>query len=96
MNILQILNISSIHKGFDLWILYFCLKFGKNGDLTDNPVTKIETSAIILSEVVVMINKTTFGSFIREKRIENGLTQKELAEILFLSESAISKWEMGE
>ena len=59
-------------------------------------MTKIETSAIILSEVVVMINKTTFGSFIREKRIENGLTQKELAEILFLSESAISKWEMGE
>ena len=42
-----------------------------------------------------MIKKTTFGSFIREKRIENGLTQKELAEILFLSESAISKWEMG-
>ncbi len=42
-----------------------------------------------------MINKQTFGSFIREKRIEKGLTQKELAEILFLSESAISKWEMG-
>ena len=42
-----------------------------------------------------MINKKTFGSFIREKRNEKGFTQKELAEILFLSESAISKWEMG-
>ncbi len=42
-----------------------------------------------------MINKITFGAFIRQKRIEKGLTQKELAESLFLSESAISKWEMG-
>lgn len=42
-----------------------------------------------------MINKQSFGSFIREKRTQKGLTQKELAEILFLSESAISKWEMG-
>ena len=42
-----------------------------------------------------MINKITFGSFIRQKRIEKGLTQKELAENLFLSESAVSKWEMG-
>lgn len=42
-----------------------------------------------------MINKTTFGSFIREKRLEKGLTQKELAELMFLSESAVSKWEMG-
>lgn len=42
-----------------------------------------------------MINKTTFGKFMREKRMEKGLTQKELAEKLFLSESAVSKWEMG-
>ena len=42
-----------------------------------------------------MINKKTFGSFIREKRLEQGLTQKELAEKLILSESAISKWESG-
>jgi len=42
-----------------------------------------------------MINKQTFGAFIREKRLEKKLTQKELAEQLFVSESAISKWEMG-
>ena len=42
-----------------------------------------------------MINKLTFGSFIREKRLEKGITQKELAEQLFVSESAVSKWEMG-
>ncbi|STX10572.1 Uncharacterised protein [Kurthia zopfii] len=32
-----------------------------------------------------MINKKTFGSFIREKRLEQGLTQKELAEKLILT-----------
>lgn len=42
-----------------------------------------------------MINKITFGQFLRQKRIEKGMTQKELAEKLFMSESAISKWEKG-
>lgn len=42
-----------------------------------------------------MINKQTFGAFIRENRLEKKLTQKELAEQLFVSESAVSKWEMG-
>lgn len=42
-----------------------------------------------------MISKKNFGSFIKEKRIEKNLTQKELSEMLYLSESAVSKWEMG-
>ena len=42
-----------------------------------------------------MINKETFGAFIREKRTEHGLTQRDLAEKLYISESAVSKWEMG-
>lgn len=42
-----------------------------------------------------MTDKTTFGKFIREKRTEKNLTQRGLADILFLSESAVSKWEMG-
>lgn len=42
-----------------------------------------------------MVNKSTFGQFLRQKRNEKGMTQKELAEKLFLSESAISKWEKG-
>lgn len=36
-----------------------------------------------------------FGKFLKEKRQEKGLTQKELAKALFVSESAISKWEKG-
>ena len=34
-----------------------------------------------------------FGSYIRRKRQEAGLTQRALAELLFVSESAVSKWE---
>lgn len=42
-----------------------------------------------------MINKQTFGAFVKEKRLEKKMTQKDLAELLFISESAVSKWEMG-
>ena len=35
----------------------------------------------------------TFGTFLRQKRQEKNLTQKELAERLFVSDSAVSKWE---
>ena len=38
------------------------------------------------------MNKT-FGEFLREKRIEKNLTQKSLAQILIVSDSAVSKWE---
>lgn len=35
----------------------------------------------------------TFGSFLSSKRKENNLTQKELANKLYVTESAVSKWE---
>lgn len=35
----------------------------------------------------------SFGEFLKEKRQEKNLTQKELAKELFISESAVSKWE---
>lgn len=37
--------------------------------------------------------RNDFGSFFKEKRQEKNLTQKELAKMLFVSESAVSKWE---
>lgn len=37
--------------------------------------------------------ENTFGLFLKEKRQEKKLTQKQLAEMLFVSESAVSKWE---
>ena len=42
-----------------------------------------------------MKDKKSFGSFIKEKRIEKNYSQKDLAEILFVTESAVSKWERG-
>ena len=41
------------------------------------------------------INKENFGAFVSTLRKENGLTQKELAERLFISDKAVSKWETG-
>ncbi len=37
--------------------------------------------------------ENNFGAFLKQKRLEKSLTQKQLADILFVSESAISKWE---
>lgn len=37
--------------------------------------------------------KNSFGCFLKEKRQEKNLTQKELSKMLFVSESAVSKWE---
>lgn len=41
------------------------------------------------------INMKQFGAFIAQMRKERGLTQKELAEKLFISDKAVSKWERG-
>ena len=35
----------------------------------------------------------SFGGFLKQKRQEKNLTQKQLAKLLFVSESAVSKWE---
>ncbi|MBE5745752.1 MAG: helix-turn-helix transcriptional regulator [Clostridiales bacterium] len=37
--------------------------------------------------------QNSFGSFLKQKRQEKNLTQKNLASMLFVSESAVSKWE---
>ena len=42
-----------------------------------------------------MTDKKTFGSFIKFKRIEKNYSQKDLAEMLFVTEGAVSKWERG-
>lgn len=41
------------------------------------------------------IDKQKFGTFVAQLRKEKGYTQKELADRLFLSDKAISKWETG-
>ncbi len=41
------------------------------------------------------IDKKQFGAFVAQLRKEKGLTQKELAQALYLSDKAVSKWETG-
>lgn len=41
------------------------------------------------------IDKQKFGAFIASLRKERGLTQKQLAQQLFISDKAVSKWETG-
>lgn len=42
-----------------------------------------------------MDEKKSFGEYVRRKRQEAGLTQRELAEQLYVAESTVSKWERG-
>lgn len=42
------------------------------------------------------IDKEKFGEFVAKLRKEKGMTQKELAEKLFVSDKAVSKWERGQ
>ena len=42
-----------------------------------------------------MDGKKTFGAFVLRRRKELGMTQKEFAQRLFVTESAVSKWERG-
>lgn len=41
------------------------------------------------------IDKEKFGAFVAQQRRERGMTQKELAEKLYVSDKAVSKWERG-
>lgn len=41
------------------------------------------------------IGKNRFGAFVAERRKQKNLTQKELAEKLYVSDKAVSKWERG-
>ena len=41
------------------------------------------------------MEKKKFGSFIKESRLKKGLTQQELADLLFIDVTAVSKWERG-
>ncbi len=41
------------------------------------------------------MEKKKFGEFIKVSRIKKGLTQKELADLLFIDVTAVSKWERG-
>ena len=41
------------------------------------------------------VNRAAFGQFLNQLRREKGWTQKDLAERLYVSDKAVSKWERG-
>ena len=41
------------------------------------------------------LDKESFGKFLASPRKEKGLTQRQLAQKLFVSDKAVSKWERG-
>ncbi len=41
------------------------------------------------------LDNEKFGTFLSEMRKEKNMTQKELAEKLFVSDKTVSKWERG-
>ncbi len=41
------------------------------------------------------MNNNQIGKFITKLRKEKGLTQRELGDILYVTDKAISKWERG-
>ena len=49
----------------------------------------------VYREVKIMENKKTFGMYILQRRRDLGMTQHELAERLYVTDSAVSKWERG-
>ncbi len=48
-----------------------------------------------LYKMEATMNKEQFGAFVTERRKEMNLTQRELAEMLRISDKAVSKWERG-
>ncbi len=42
-----------------------------------------------------MESKQAFGSYVKEKRQAKGLSQRDLAQKLYVTESAVGKWERG-
>lgn len=70
------------------------LRFGR-GFATLVP-TKPDKGGSNVEQQNFELNKQAFGSFLAQLRREKGWTQKDLAERLYVSDKAVSKWERGE
>lgn len=59
-----------------------------------NDIIKLNQKIFIYGGII-MQEKQTLGAFIAKKRKEANMTQRDLAEKLYVTESAVSKWERG-
>ena len=59
------------------------------------PVGCIFCTACYNDSEVITLDKQTFGTFVAEQRKRQGLTQRQLAQLLHVTDKAVSKWERG-
>lgn len=72
------------------------MRFYRQSIAKNSGILYTENIKTIGSDVFMYeIDNQKFGRFVAALRKEKGYTQKELAEKLFLSDKAISKWERG-
>ena len=60
-----------------------------------SPHFEMRQKLLYSKQEVRKMNAKKVGSFIKEQRQELGLSQKELAEKLYITDKAVSKWETG-
>ena len=56
---------------------------------------EITNNVLEEGQIMKRIDNEKFGKFITELRKEKNLTQKKLADQLFVSDKTVSKWERG-
>lgn len=80
-------------------VFFFCEFYAtlslSNCNRTDGYCEKRTEPCILITGVMVMLNKEKVGKTIAAYRKEHGMTQKELADRLHISYQAVSKWEVG-
>ena len=73
----------------------FFLTFRLKSSILRSVGWQMRQKLLYSKQEVRKMNAKKVGSFIKEQRQELGLSQKELAEKLYITDKAVSKWETG-
>ena len=75
--------------------LFYRPSVAREGAARYNKARKGAADARKEAEDMYELDKAAFGRFLAQLRREKGMTQKELAATLYVSDKAVSKWERG-
>ena len=90
----QIFNLLGTPMGLCTWMNFF-LTFRLKSSILRSVGWQMRQKLLYSKQEVRKMNAKKVGSFIKEQRQELGLSQKELAEKLYITDKAVSKWETG-